>query len=242
MGPPDTAASRYGIRRVTYAYSPRISVLKDVSFELEAGVVRGLLGENGSGKSTLIKLLTGVIRPQTGRLHLDGEEIHLSSPAAALERGVGVVHQDYNLFPDMTVAQNVVGVGTSIPRRRWSRTVDRARIESELNDMLRSLGIALDANALVRTLGPAERKLLEIVRALRTRPRFLILDEPTASLEPQASESVLALLDRLRQRGLGLCFVSHRLNEVLQIADDILDVARRTAVRLVVHAPALAGD
>jgi ABC-type sugar transport system ATPase subunit len=197
-----------------------VPVLRDVEIELTAGSVHGLVGENGSGKSTLIKLLTGVLKPQLGSPYVDDSEISMASPAEAQDRGIAVVHQDYNLFPDLSVAQNVLGVGGSLPRR-WLGTVDKAKIEREVDRMLQSLGIDLAPDALVRSLGPAERKFVEIVRAMRLHPRFLILDEPTASLEPHGSKSVIELLKRLREQGVGLCFASHRLNEVLDIADKI---------------------
>jgi ABC-type sugar transport system ATPase subunit len=211
----------YGIGGATHAYAPGVPVLRDVSIELRAGRVHALVGENGSGKSTLIKLLTGVLKPQLGTIRLDGEPVSWSSPAEAQEHGIGVVHQDYNLFPDMTVAQNVAGIGGSLPRRRWTKTLDSARIEREVARMLSELGIELSPERLVRTLDPAERKFVEIVRAMRREPRFMILDEPTASLLPEASASVLGLIRRLRDRGIGLCFVSHRLDEVLALAEDV---------------------
>jgi ABC-type sugar transport system ATPase subunit len=132
-----------------------------------------------------------------------------------------VVHQDYNLFPDLTIAENVLGVGKSLPRKRWTRTVDKASIEAEVAAMLERFGIDLAPDMPVRSIGPAERKFVEIVRALRLEPRFLILDEPTASLEPEGSRTVLDLMKRLRDQGLGVAFVSHRLGEVVGVVDEI---------------------
>ncbi len=211
----------YGVVGVTHAYVPGVKVLKDVSIELAGGRVRSLVGENGSGKSTLIKVLTGVIKPQVGKLLLDESEVSWGSPADAQGQGIGVVHQDYHLFPDLTVAQNVAGVGKNLPRRRWTRGVDHGKIEREVEEMLGSLGIDISPSRFVRSLDPGERKFVEIVRAMRLKPRFLILDEPTASLLPDASESVMNLIRRLRDGGIGLCFVSHRLDEVAALSDDI---------------------
>jgi len=220
MGPPQETG-RYGIRDASHQYAAGVPVLRDVDFELVAGTVHGLVGENGSGKSTLIKLLTGVLRPQIGELYLDDEPLRLSSPGDAQGHGIGVVHQDYHLFTELSVAQNIMGVSGSLPRRRLTGRVDKRRIEKEVSELLERFGIALAPDARVRSLGPAERKFVEIARAMRMEPRFLILDEPTASLEPQGSQAVLDLLDRLRSRGVGLCFVSHRLNEVMSTADRI---------------------
>lgn len=214
-------SSRFGIEKATHDYAG-VVVLRGVDFEMRAGTVHGLVGENGSGKSTLIKILTGAIVPRSGEMHLDGEVITLSSPADAQKLGIGVVHQDYNLFPDMTVADNVFGVGKAPPHRRlFPLAVDKPKVRRMVWETLDGLGVSLSPGALVRTLDAAERKFVEIARAMLLQPRFLILDEPTASLEPRAAESVLALLARLRSRGVGMAFVSHRLDEVLKISDQV---------------------
>ncbi|MGI9557924.1 MAG: sugar ABC transporter ATP-binding protein, partial [Solirubrobacterales bacterium] len=142
-------------------------------------------------------------------------------PHDAQVRGIGVVHQDYNLFNDLNVAANVYGVSQAPPRRRFTRRVDKPALEGKVTELLTSLGIELAPSARVGDLGAAERKFVEIARAMLLEPSFLILDEPTASLEPAASKSVLGLLERLRDQGVGLCFVSHRLDEVLRISDRI---------------------
>lgn len=211
-------AGRFGIRGATHDFSG-VRALENVDFEMAAGIVHGLAGENGSGKSTLIKVLTGVLQPTGGTLYRDDEEISFSSPADAQKQGIGVVHQDYHLFPDLTVAANVYGVSKPPPRRRWSRFADKGEVERRVTALFETLRIEIPPEGLVRDLGPAERKLVEIARAMLLRPQYLILDEPTASLEPQAAESVLMLLARLREQGVGLAFVSHRLDEVLRISD-----------------------
>lgn len=216
--PQKTHAKRFGVRDATHRYSG-VPALQGVSFELGSGTVNGLVGENGSGKSTLIKILTGAIQPTAGTLYMDDREVSFRLPSNAQDAGIGVVHQDYNLFPDLNVAANVFGISQSPPRRRWSRTVDRAAVEGRVHELLIELGIDLSPKAMVRDLGPAERKFVEIARAMLLRPGFLILDEPTASLEPQASKSVLDLLATLRDQNVGLCFISHRLDEVLTIGD-----------------------
>ncbi len=211
---------RYGIQGAFHHYGGP-PVLQGVDFELRSGQVHALVGENGSGKSTLIKILTGALRPRAGRHYRDDEDVSLQQPRDALELGVGVVHQDYHLFPELTVAQNIFGVNVPPPRRRFSRAVDRTRVEQIVEGLLHELGIEIGSAVPVRALGPAERKFVEIARAMLLRPQFLILDEPTASLEPSGARSVLALLDRLRAHDVGLMFVSHRLDEVLQISDRI---------------------
>jgi ABC-type sugar transport system ATPase subunit len=212
--------ARFGITSAYHHYSG-VVVLADVDFELRGGEVHALLGENGSGKSTLIRILTGAQRPSGGTLAIDGEELSLSNPGDANSRGIGVVHQDYHLFPELTVAQNVYGVSGNLPRRRFSRTVDRLEVERRVERLFDELRIDIPATRLVRSLDAAERKFVEIARAMLLKPRFLVLDEPTASLEPAASRSVLDLMSRLREQGVGLMFVTHRLDEVRTIADRI---------------------
>jgi len=211
---------RFGIGRATHDYVG-VRALQDVDFELTSGTVHGLVGQNGCGKSTLIKILTGAIQPTAGDMHLDDAIVEFGSPATAQQHGIGVVHQDYHLFPDLNVAANVYGVSKSPPRRRLTRVVDKRELARRVTDMLTALGIDIEPSALVRDLDPAERKFVEIARAMLLGPQFLILDEPTASLEPRGAQSVLALLERLREQGVGLCFVSHRLDEVLRISDRV---------------------
>jgi ABC-type sugar transport system ATPase subunit len=219
-GDPGDQSLTYGTNGCFHDYMG-VAVLEGVSFELTEGKVHALLGENGSGKSTLIKILTGVLEPRHGTICLGTQELRYTSPRDAQAVGVGVVHQDYNQFPELTVSQNVFGVNASQPRRRWSRTVDRLKVEKTVEELFATLRIDIDPSTKVLELGLAERKFVEIASAMLLEPRFLILDEPTASLEPTAARSVLDLMDHLRSRGVGIAFVSHRLDEVMQISDQI---------------------
>ena len=212
--------ARFGVRKATHDFES-VRALEDVDLELTAGSVHGLVGQNGSGKSSLIKVLTGALQPTAGELYVDDEPVAFNGPADAQAHGIGVVHQDYHLFPDLSVAANVYGVSKPPPRRRLTRLVDKRELERRVAHMLTQLGIEIAPDALVRDLGPAERKFVEIARAMLLRPQFLILDEPTASLEPRGAQGVLALLERLGQQGVGLCFISHRLDEVLRISDRV---------------------
>lgn len=221
QAPAEETRARFGIEDGAHDYTAGVPVLSDIDFELVAGQVHGLVGQNGSGKSTLIKILTGALEPRRGTLRLNGGEVSLGSPKDAQRLGVAAVHQDYHLFPELDVAQNVFGVNAPPPRRRWTRTVDRSEVERTVEGLLEDLGIDISSARLVHTLGPAERKFVEIAAAMLLRPSFLILDEPTASLEPAAVRQLLELLDRLRAQGVGLLFVSHRLDEVVDICDRI---------------------
>ncbi len=209
---------RFGVVSAVHDYAG-VRALHGVDFDISGGKVHGLVGENGSGKSTLVKVLTGVHEPTAGRMHVDGDVVNFSSPADAQRIGIGVVHQDYHLFPDLSVAANVYGVSKAPPRHRYTQTVDRRELDRRVTVLFKELGINLPTSVAVRDLGPAERKFVEIARAMLLKPRFLILDEPTASLEPQGSRNVLELLSRLRHQGVGLAFVSHRLDEILRVSD-----------------------
>ena len=219
---PDAApASRFGVRGAVHDYSG-VVVLRGVDFELVGGQIRALIGENGSGKSTLIKVLTGAVRPSGGTLQLDGEPVSWATPQAAQAAGIAVVHQNYNLFPEMSVEHNLLAGALHPPRNaRTLGAVDHTRWRDRVRALLDRLGVDMDPRALVGSLGAAERKFVEIARAMLLEPRFLILDEPTAALEPAAAEQVLDLMRTLRDQGLGLAFVSHRLDEVVAAADHV---------------------
>ncbi|MBB3085299.1 sugar ABC transporter ATP-binding protein [Geodermatophilus sabuli] len=216
-----TGVPTFGVRAAVHDYSG-VVVLRDVDFELHGGEIHALLGENGSGKSTLIKVLTGAVRPTAGTLYLDGDPVAFATPQQAQAAGVAVVHQNYNLFPDLTVEKTLLASAASTPRRLTGLgAVDHRAWRQRVEQLLDRLGVDLDPRSPVGALGPAERKFVEIARAMATEPRFLILDEPTASLEPSAADRVLALMRTLRTHGVGLAFVSHRLDEVAATADRV---------------------
>jgi ABC-type sugar transport system ATPase subunit len=194
-------------------------VLRDVCAELRSGQIRALVGQNGSGKSTLINVLTGSVRPTEGRVLLDGREVSFHSTAAALRAGVAVVHQHYHLFPDLSVADNVVGAHARPPRRLG--LIDRRAVAERVAELFAQLEMRISPSTLAGRLDSAERKFVEIARALLPEPSFLILDEPTASMQPDESSRVLELIERVKARGVGLAFVSHRIPEVLAVADAV---------------------
>jgi ABC-type sugar transport system ATPase subunit len=215
------AAERFGVRGAVHDYSG-VVVLRDVDFEVRSGEIHALLGENGSGKSTLIKVLSGAVHPAAGTLYVDDDVVAFTNPQQAQSAGVAVVHQNYNLFPDLSVEHNLLASAQTAPRRaRALGAVDHGSWRRHVTSLFSRLGVDLDPRALVGGLGPAERKFVEIARAMVLEPRFLILDEPTASLEPAAADRVLGLMRTLRDAGVGLAFVSHRLDEVAATADRI---------------------
>ncbi|HZW02192.1 MAG TPA: sugar ABC transporter ATP-binding protein [Candidatus Deferrimicrobium sp.] len=197
---------------------PGTRALVDVSFDLSAGEVHSLIGENGAGKSTLMKILAGVVPPDRGAIILRGEEHQHLTPRSALQLGVSTIYQESDIVTSLTVADNVflgqepVRAVDVVDTRQQGR-ITRAIIED--------LGVDLDPDELGARLSPAQRQLTMIVRALRFSPDVLILDEPTSSLGQAETEHLLSLVRRLAERGLGIIYISHYLEEVLRVADRI---------------------
>ncbi|MBL8592453.1 MAG: sugar ABC transporter ATP-binding protein [Devosia sp.] len=196
---------------------PGVRALKDASLELRPGEVHALMGENGAGKSTLIKIITGVHRPDGGRLLLDGAEISLSSPRDAIRLGISAVHQERNLIPRFSVAENILL--ENLPRR--AGLVDYAAANAEAKKYLEMIGLTVDTRTEVRHLSVAQMQMVEIAKALSHEAKVLLLDEPTASLTGEEAEALVALIKRLKAQGAAILFVSHKLEEVLAISDRV---------------------
>jgi len=192
------------LREITKAY-PGIVACRKVSVELLAGEIHALVGENGAGKTTLVKILGGLLRPDTGWMELDGRAVHFRNPSAAKRAGVGVVHQAGSLIETMTVAENLA-LGTS----------GRPRSDGDRVGLWTS---AVGGERLVRELSPRERRLVEIEKCLQGGARVLVLDEPTATLAPQESEALFQTLRAIADTGCAIVVVSHKLPEVLTHAD-----------------------
>jgi len=196
-----------------------VHALEDVSFEVRRGEVHCLAGENGCGKSTLIKIITGVYAPETGaEIEIFGEAAAHVTPTASRRRGIAVIWQDLALFPEMTVAENIAFdtlVG-GLPRRVHYRAMRKMAAA-----VLERLGVTLDLRARLRTLPIAQRQIVAIARALAGDARLIFMDEPTASLTQSETDSLLALVRGLSERGVAVVFVSHRLAEVLEIAERV---------------------
>jgi ABC-type sugar transport system ATPase subunit len=208
--------------------------LDGVDFELSAGEIHALVGENGAGKSTLIKILGGAVRPDGGTVALEGRPLEPGDPHASRRRGISIVHQEFTLVPELTVADNVF-----LGRERGRWVLARGVMRREVGRLLDELGVAIDPGARVRDLSVAGQQMVEIARALATDARVLILDEPTATLSRVDADRLGGLLGRLRARGLGVVYISHRLEEIFAIADRIT-VLRDG--RRVVSAPAAGVD
>jgi rhamnose transport system ATP-binding protein len=195
-----------------------VHALKGVSFELEAGEVHALVGENGAGKSTLIKVVTGAHTPDAGTVEVQGQTIEANDPVRARGLGIAAIYQQPALFPDLTVAENIaVGLesGGVWRRIRWSERRARAR------RLLDRIGAAIDPDTDVRRLTMPEQQLVEIARALGAEARILILDEPSASLSDKEVENLFRVIRELKSQGVGMIYISHRLEELPQIADRV---------------------
>jgi rhamnose transport system ATP-binding protein len=207
-----------------------VQAVADVSFTIERGSVHALVGENGAGKSTLVKMLTGVVHPDEGEIVLEGEPQRVGDPQTAHRLGIAAMYQEPTVFPDLTVAENVFAGRRPLGR---ARSVDWRRMRASASRLLEELAAEFGPETPVRGLGVADRQLIEIAKALSSEARILIMDEPTAALSPHEVESLFAVVRRLRERGVAVVFISHRLEEVGAIADvvTVLRDGRHIATR-----------
>jgi rhamnose transport system ATP-binding protein len=200
-------------RGLTKSYGG-VTALRDVALTVHAGEVHALLGENGAGKSTLIKILTGAIIPDRGELTLNGTRLPFGDALHHRHAGISAVYQEFTLVPELSVADNVF-LGREHGRFLLNRTAMRAMAAA----LFEELGVSIDVRASVRGLSVAQQQMVEIARALSSAARIVIFDEPTAALPSADVERFLAVVRRLRERGLGVVYTSHRLEEVFAIAD-----------------------
>ncbi len=194
-----------------------IQAVRGVDFMLAAGEVHALVGENGAGKSTLVRVLVGVHPPDQGEVRLDGVPVSFRTPRDALRAGISVVSQEINLVPDLSVAANIF-LGR-VPTRSPLRAVDLARLHRESAVVLAELGLSVDPRTRARDLPFSSRQLVEIARALSWRARVLILDEPTSALSESEIAHLFRVLRRLRGEGVGVIYITHRLDELFAIAE-----------------------
>src|SRR6185312_553707 len=194
-----------------------VRALDHAELAVNAGQIHGILGENGAGKSTLIKIMSGVVEPDEGRMMLDGKEVSFASPAAANDAGIVCVFQELSLIPHLSVADNIV---ISNPPKRFGM-IDRRKQRVLAEEALARAGAAdIHPLALVKDLPLSRRQMVEIAKALARSPRILILDEATSALTASDVARVFAVLKRLRAEGLALLYISHRMHEIAELADE----------------------
>ena len=196
---------------------PGVKALDDVSFEVRAGEVHGLLGENGAGKSTILKIISGAQRPSAGEILWNGKPVHLDGPQDAQRLGIVTIYQEFNLIPTLTVAENI-HIGRA-PLRFG--VVDWRRMMSDAHKAICRVGMDLDPSRIVSSLSVAQQQLVEIARALSIDARLIIMDEPTAALSQTEVQELLRIVRQLRSEGVAILFVTHRLEEVMEICDRI---------------------
>ena len=195
-----------------------VQALKGVSFDLFEGEVHGLIGENGAGKSTLIKIMTGAVKADSGTLFVSGRPVPHNDPGIARSLGIAAIYQQPALFPHLTVSENIalaLETGSSWRKVNWKRRYDRAV------ELLDRIGTSIDPDRLVSTLSMPEQQLVEIAKAIGSEAKTLIMDEPTASLTDREVENLFSVIGLLRSRGVGIIYISHRLEEISTIADRI---------------------
>jgi general nucleoside transport system ATP-binding protein len=216
------------LRGITKRF-PGVVANRDIDIAVRPGQIHAIVGENGAGKSTLMKTLYGMHKPDEGTISVNGREVHFSSPADAIAAGIGMVHQHFMLADNLTVLENIVLGSEPTRGGRLDTRTARARIK-EISD---SYGLGLDPDELVENLGVGARQRIEICKVLYRGARILILDEPTAVLVPQEVDELFENLRGLTAEGLTVLFISHKLDEVLAVADEITVIRRGTTVRTV---------
>ncbi|MDD9268937.1 sugar ABC transporter ATP-binding protein [Paenibacillus sp. GCM10023248] len=202
-----------------YKGFPGVQALSDCQFELAPGEVHALVGENGAGKSTLMKILTGIYQKDAGRLLLKGREVHIPHTKAAQSLGVSIIHQELNLIPDLTIAQNMF-IGRE-PRRKVRMLLDEKKMNADTVELLEQLNLDLDPRMKISELSVAKQQMIEIAKALSFKSDVLIMDEPTAALTDAEIGELFRMIARLRSSGVGIVYISHRMEELRVISDRI---------------------
>lgn len=198
---------------------PGVKALDHCRFELRAGEVHALVGENGAGKSTLMKVLSGIYAKDAGRILYKGKEVEIATPRAAQNLGISIIHQELNLMPHLTLAQNIF-IGRE-PRRGLSFLLDEASLNQQTAELFASMHLKLDPQTRVSNLTIAKQQMVEIAKALSFNSEVLIMDEPTAALTEAEIEDLFRFIRDLRARGAGIIYISHRLEELKQISDRV---------------------
>lgn len=206
------------IRRI-YKKFPGVQALENVSMSIKQNRIHALVGENGSGKSTLVKCLSGVHKPEQGKLLYNGEEVELSHPIIARQYGVATIYQEFSLVPTLTVAENIF-LGRQLLKSKLGG-IDWEEMHKQTSSIMEELSIVIDPNTIVRNLSVAQQQLIEIIKAISVNSTLLIMDEPTAALGLKETEQLFKLMKQLAEQGKAILYISHRLDEIFQVADYI---------------------
>ena len=215
------------MRGITKRFPTGTVANEGIDLDLRKGEIHALLGENGAGKSTLMNILYGLVTPDAGEIHIDGQPVVIRDPADAIARGIGMVHQHFMLIPVLSVAENVV-LGQEIVRA--GEILDLGEAAERIGLLAKKLGFDIDPSSKIEQLSVGQQQRVEILKAIYRNARILVLDEPTAVLTPQETREIFEVLRHLRGEGASIIFISHKLDEVLEIADRITVVRRGKVV------------
>ena len=197
---------------------PGVVALDDVSFTLQKGEVHILLGENGAGKSTLVKILSGAVNKTKGEIILFDEEVEIKNPKHAFQIGIGIIYQELNLIPHLTVAENIF-LGREFSTN--SGILDNQKIIAEAQKLLDELKVEINSKSLIKDLGIAQQQMVEVAKALSLKAKILIMDEPTSALTEKEIEELFRIIKKLKKQGVSIIYISHRLDELFQIGDTV---------------------
>ncbi|MFN2196207.1 MAG: ABC transporter ATP-binding protein [Anaerolineales bacterium] len=213
------------VRNITKRF-PGVLANDHVNFSLAKGEIHALLGENGAGKSTLMNIIYGLYSPDEGEFFLDGKPVEIKQPHDAIDHGIGMVHQHFMLVPVFTVAENII-LGHEVTR---GTSLDMRRAKRQIRELSHEFGLDVDPDAIVEDLSVGAQQRVEIIKALYRRAQILVLDEPTAVLTPQEVEDLFRIMRQLTQRGVSIIFITHKLKEVMEVADHITVMRRGQVV------------
>ena len=205
------------LREISKSFSG-VEVVHKVDFTLQPGEIHALLGENGAGKSTLVKVITGFHQPDNGVIIFDGEERRFTDTRESRQAGITAIYQELSLFPDLDVAENIFAGRHPL---KFGNRVDWKRLYSESEDLLEALGVEIELRQKARNLSIAQQQMVEIARAFSINARILIMDEPTSALTLNEVADLFRLVNNIREKGTAIIFISHRLEELYEIADRV---------------------
>lgn len=197
---------------------PGVKALDQVQFNIHAGEVIGLLGENGAGKSTLMKILSGIYTPDSGEIWFEGKQVTISGPKHSQNMGISIIHQELNLLPHLSVAENIFI--QSLPTKGLK--LDKKKLFNEAQKLLDDLGFQIDARTAVENLTVGTQQMVEIAKALSFQSKIIIMDEPTSAITEQEAAKLFHIIKTLKQKGIGIVYISHRMEEIYEICDRII--------------------
>ncbi len=197
---------------------PGVKALDNVSFEIKSGEVHSLIGQNGAGKSTLMGILNGITKPDIGEIFINDQKVKIDDPNDAFNLNLSIVHQEFALCNNLTVSQNI-----SLGNETYNKLgiINKKLIDDKAMEVLKSINVNLDINEIVGNLNTSQWQIIEICKALVKNPKYIVMDEPTASLDENQIENLFSIIERLKNNGIGIIYISHKLNEIIKISDRI---------------------